>query len=111
MSVIAIRGKTMSLDTDLIILVPRCRVAEFYNKYYNLVESFYCVTLSENKYWVEHENPDYVYFNVTFNLNPDDGSFNPQELVGRIQVCIEFLIFCLSTCFHCRLVCITKATE
>lgn len=79
----------MSLDTDLIILVPRSRVSEFYSKYYNLVESFYCVTLSENKYWVENENPDYVYFNVTFNLNPDDGSFNPQELVGRIQKYVE----------------------
>lgn len=76
----------MSQDTDLIISVPRSRINEFYCKYYNLVETFYCVTLSESKLCPANEKPDYVYFNVTFNLNPADGSFNPKELVGRIQV-------------------------
>ncbi|XP_026746385.1 LOW QUALITY PROTEIN: probable ribonuclease ZC3H12D [Trichoplusia ni] len=79
----------MSQDTDLIISVPRSRINEFYCKYYNLVETFYCVTLSESKLCPANEKPDYVYFNVTFNLNPADGSFNPKELVGRIQKYVE----------------------
>ncbi|KAJ8715162.1 hypothetical protein PYW08_005143 [Mythimna loreyi] len=79
----------MSHDTDLIISVPRSRINEFYCKYYNLVETFYCVTLSENKLCLANEKPDYVYFNVTFNLNPADGSFNPKELAGRIQKYVE----------------------
>lgn len=78
--------QTMSQDTELTISVPRSRINEFYCKYYNLVETFYCVTLSESKLCLANEKPDYVYFNVTFNLNPADGSFNPKELVGRIQV-------------------------
>lgn len=81
----------MSQDTDLIISVPRSRVTEFYSKYFNLVETFYYVTLSENKFPVANEKPDCVYFNVTFNLDPVDGSFNPQELVGRIQVFVLHL--------------------
>lgn len=76
----------MSHDTELKISVPRSRINEFYSKYYNLVETFYCVTLSETKSCSTNEKPDYVYFNVTFNLNPADGSFNPKELAGRIQV-------------------------
>lgn len=79
----------MSQETDLIISVPRSRVAEFYNNYYNLVESFYYVTLTESKVCLGNEKPDSVFFNVTFNLNPADGSFNPQELIGRIQKYVE----------------------
>lgn len=76
----------MSHDTDLLISVPRSCIAEFYNKYLNLVETFYYVTLTENKSAFRKEKPEYVYFNVIFNLNPADGSFNPRELVVRIQV-------------------------
>lgn len=76
----------MSHDTDLLISVPRSCIAEFYNKYLNLVETFYYVTLTENKSARYKVKPEYVYFDVIFNLNPADGSFNPRELVGRIQV-------------------------
>ncbi|KOB73598.1 Oligopeptidase A [Operophtera brumata] len=75
----------MSHDTDLIVAVPRSCVNEFYSRYHNLVETFYYVTLSENKNIVAKEKPEYVYFNVLFKLNPADGSFDPRELVGRIQ--------------------------
>lgn len=77
----------MSQDADLAISVPRSCVKEFYTKYLNLVETFYYVTLSENKSSAATEKSDYVFFNVLFNLNPADGSFNPRELVARIQVC------------------------
>lgn len=77
----------MSHDTDLVVAVPRSCVNEFYSRYYNLVETFYYVTLSENKTTVAKEKPEYVYFNVLFKLNPADGTFDPRELVGRIQVC------------------------
>ncbi|CAH1639235.1 unnamed protein product [Spodoptera littoralis] len=84
----------MSHETDLVISVPRSRINEFYCKYYNLVETFYCVTLSESKLCSANEKPDYVYFNVTFNLNPADGSFNPKELTGRIQKYVESSVGC-----------------
>ncbi|XP_049875898.1 probable ribonuclease ZC3H12B [Pectinophora gossypiella] len=79
----------MSHETDLLISVPRASITEFYSKYLNLVETFYYVTLSENKSTVTKEKPEYVYFNVTFNLTPSDGNFNPRELVGRIQKYVE----------------------
>ncbi|XP_028175010.1 probable ribonuclease ZC3H12B isoform X1 [Ostrinia furnacalis] len=79
----------MSHDTDLLISVPRSCIAEFYNKYLNLVETFYYVTLTENKSAFCKEKPEYVYFNVIFNLNPADGSYNPRELVVRIQKYVE----------------------
>lgn len=79
----------MSNDTDLLISVPRSCITEFYGKYLNLVETFYYVTLSENKSAVAKEKPEYVYFNVLFNLSPADGNFNPREIVGRIQKYVE----------------------
>lgn len=82
----------MSHETDLLITVPRSCISDFYSKYLNLVETFYCVTLSENKSGFAKERPDYVFFNVIFNLNPADGSYNPRELVGRIQVSDSKLI-------------------
>lgn len=80
---------TMSHDTNHIVAVPRSCVNEFYSRYHNLVETFYYVTLSENKNIIAKEKPEYVYFNVLFKLNPADGSFDPRELVGRIQVCYQ----------------------
>ncbi|CAG9788806.1 unnamed protein product [Diatraea saccharalis] len=79
----------MSHDTDLLISVPRSCITEFYNKYLNLVETFYYVTLTENKSTPHKEKTENVYFNVIFNLNPADGSFNPRELIGRIQKYVE----------------------
>lgn len=76
----------MSHDTEWLISVPRSCLTEFYSKYLNLVETFYYVTLSENKSALAKEKPEYVFFNVIFNLNPVDGNFNPRELVGKIQV-------------------------
>lgn len=76
----------MSYDNDLLISVPRACITEFYSKYLNLVETFYYVTLSENKSNFSKEKAEYAYFNVIFNLNPADGNYNPRELVGRIQV-------------------------
>lgn len=76
----------MSNDNELLISLPRSYLKDFYSKYLNLVETFYYVTLSENKSTIAKEKPEYVFFNVTFNLNPVDGNFNPYELVGRIQV-------------------------
>lgn len=82
----------MSNDTDLFISVPRSCLNDFYSKYLNLVETFYYVTLSERKSVVAKEKPEYVFFNVIFNLSPVDGNFNPQELVGRIQVSVILLV-------------------
>ncbi|KAL4711516.1 hypothetical protein ACJJTC_000532 [Scirpophaga incertulas] len=79
----------MSHDTDLLISVPRSCIKEFYNKYLNLVETFYCVTLTENKSSLSKDSAEYVSFKVIFNLNPADGTFNPRELVGRIQKYVE----------------------
>lgn len=79
------------------ISVPRSCVKEFFAKYLNLVETFYYVTLSENKSSVATEKTDYVIFNVNFNLNPADGSFNPRELINRIQVRIYFIIIIFET--------------
>lgn len=76
----------MSQENDLLISVPRSGITEFYSKYMNLVETFYYVTLSENKSAQTKEKPESVYFNVIFNFNPLDGNFNPKEIVGRIQV-------------------------
>lgn len=76
----------MSRDTDHKVAVPRSCLNEFYSKYHNLVETFYYVTLTEDKTIVSKEKPEYVYFNVLFKLNPADGSYDPRELVGRIQV-------------------------
>ncbi|CAK1587092.1 unnamed protein product [Parnassius mnemosyne] len=79
----------MSNDIDLFISVPRSCLNDFYSKYLNLVETFYYVTLSECKSTIAKEKPEYVFFNVIFNLNPVDGNFNPQELVARIQKYVE----------------------
>lgn len=78
----------MSHDNDLLISVPRACITEFYSKYLNLVETFYYVTLSENKSSFTKEKGEYAYFNVIFKLNPSDGNYNPRELVGRIQVSV-----------------------
>lgn len=88
----------MSQDTDLLISVPRSCITEFYSKYLNLVETFYYVTLSENKSVVAKEKSEYVYFHVLFNLSASDGNFNPREIVGRIQVSKIFA--CLSYTPH-----------
>ncbi|XP_013179922.1 PREDICTED: probable ribonuclease ZC3H12D isoform X1 [Papilio xuthus] len=79
----------MSNDNDLLISLPRSYLNEFYSKYLNLVETFYYVTLSENKSAIAKDKSEYVFFNVMFNLNPVDGNFNPYELVGRIQKYVE----------------------
>lgn len=76
----------MSNETDLFISVPRSCLNDFYSKYLNLVETFYYVTLSENKSGNTNVKPDFVCFKVIFNLNPVDSNFNPRELVDRIQV-------------------------
>lgn len=87
----------MSHDNDLLISVPRACITEFYSKYLNLVETFYYVTLSENKSSFTKETGEYAYFNVIFNLNPTDGNYNPRELVGRIQVSeLQTFLYCLS---------------
>lgn len=78
--------RIMSHDNDLLISVPRACITEFYSKYLNLVETFYYVTLSEDKSSFTKEKGEYAYFNVIFNLNPTDENYNPRELVGRIQV-------------------------
>ncbi|XP_073961365.1 endoribonuclease ZC3H12A-like isoform X1 [Choristoneura fumiferana] len=79
----------MSQDTDLLISVPRSCITEFYSKYLNLVETFYYVTLSENKSVVAKDKSEYVYFHVLFNLGASDGNFKPREIVGRIQKYVE----------------------
>ncbi|CAH2093060.1 unnamed protein product [Euphydryas editha] len=76
------------MSTDLFISVPRSCLNEFYSKYLNLVETFYYVTLSENKSGNTNVKPDFVRFNVIFNLNPVDSNFNPRELVDRIQCAV-----------------------
>lgn len=76
----------MSQETELLISVPRTCIKEFRSKYLNLVETFYYVTLTEIKSSFANEETEFVYFNVTFNLNSTDGNNNPRELIGRIQV-------------------------
>ena len=76
----------MSNETNFSISVPRSCLNEFYSKYLNLVETFYYVTLSENKFRNACEKSDYVHFNVTLNVNSIDSNVNPRELVDRIQV-------------------------
>nr|XP_013189785.1 unnamed protein product [Amyelois transitella] len=78
----------MSHEKELFISVPRSCIGDFYSKYLNLVETFYCVTLCEAPSIVK-DRPEYVFFKVIFNLNPADGSFNPRELIGRIQKYVE----------------------
>ncbi|OWR46562.1 endoribonuclease ZC3H12A isoform X1 [Danaus plexippus] len=79
----------MSNETDLSISVPRSCLTEFYSKYLHLVETFYYVTLSEKKSDVASEQSEYVYFKVTFNLNPVESNLIPRELVDRIQKYVE----------------------
>ncbi|XP_028031653.1 endoribonuclease ZC3H12A isoform X1 [Bombyx mandarina] len=79
----------MSQETELLISVPRTCIKEFRSKYLNLVETFYYVTLTEIKSSFANEETEFVYFNVTFNLNSTDGNNNPRELIGRIQKYVE----------------------
>lgn len=76
----------MSNEGNLSILVPRSCLNEFYSKYLNLVETFYYVTLSEEKFSNSVENSDFVCFHVKLNVNPIDSNVKPRELVDRIQV-------------------------
>lgn len=76
----------MSDDSDLLISVPRSSLPEFYNKYLKLVETFYYVTLSENKSVVSNHSNNVVYFKVNFHLDPVIEKFNREELIDRIQV-------------------------
>lgn len=80
------------MEQEFLISVPRKCLSEFYNKYLNLVETFYYVKLTEKEspMGLFHcESPYYAYFQVAFNVNPADAHFNPRDIVTRIQKYVE----------------------